>query len=213
MLLDANQLRRVDAEGTVDGCALVLHGGTDNRAKAVRPSRRWPSPGTNAERIANGLAKRTRGHGVGVWTLRHRLAGWDRDDKPTPVLEARAAVEAIHEAHPRKPIVLIGHSMGGRTAVSVADGPGVVGVIGLAPWLPESQSAEPMTGKHLRIAHSRLDHECRLASMRDFLTRAELSAASVEIEDMGWDVHYMVREKRWHDYTANQALSVLVGGH
>lgn len=210
MLLRADQLRRVDSNEEVDAGVLVLHGGTDNKAKAARPARRsFPAPWIPADRVAQGVVKRTRSQRVGVWTLRHRLAGWDRDDDPTPVLEARAAIDAIDQLHHGLPVVLVGHSMGGRTAVCVADSPHVRGVIGLAPWLPESQSADPLRDRHLRIAHARLDHECPLGSMWDFLTRALSTAASVEVQDMGWDLHYLLLERRWRDYAATQVLAIL----
>lgn len=206
MLLDEDQLRRVDPEARVDAGVLVLHGGTDKTEKAGRPARRSLPAAGRTDRVARGVVKRTRGQGVGVWTLRHRLAGWDRDDEPTPVIEARAAIDAIHRLHHGLPIVLLGHSMGGRTAVAVADSPEVVGVVGLTPWLPESQPADLLHGIHLRVAYARLDHECPLSSMSDFLTRARSTAASVEVQDMGWDLHYLIRERRWNHYAAEQVL-------
>lgn len=151
---------------------------------------------------------RTRGDRIAVWALRHRLAGWDRDEDPTPVREARAALDEIRRTCKDLPVVLIGHSMGGRTAVCAADDASVVGVVGLAPWLPGSQSAAPLTGKHLRVAHARLDHSCSLATMKQFLADADRLAASVETKDMGNDVHYMLFEKRWHDYAAEQASAL-----
>jgi hypothetical protein len=42
--------------------------------------------------------------------------------------------------------------------------------------------------------------------MTGFLDAAGSVAESVEIRDMGNDVHYMLFEKRWHDYAAEQAL-------
>ena len=38
------------------------------------------------------------------------------------------------------PVVVLGHSMGGRTACRVADHDLVRGVVALAPWLPPGES-------------------------------------------------------------------------
>lgn len=210
MLLDAHQLRRVDSEQAATAGVLVLHGGTDDAERAARPARRsFPTLWLRTDRIAAGVVRRTSGRGVGVWTLRHSLAGWDGGAEPTPVLEARAAIDAIREQHDDLPIVLVGYSMGGRTAVAVADSPRVAGVVGLAPWLPESQSPDPLRHLPLRVAHARLDHECPLRSMLGFLTRARSVAASVQVDDLGWDLHYLLREKRWDAYAAGQVLDLL----
>ena len=42
------------------------------------------------------------------------------------------------------PVVLLGHSMGARTAVAVADDPNVPGVVALAPWFPPGEPVEPL---------------------------------------------------------------------
>lgn len=211
MSLDAYQLeRRFEPSCEVRAIALVLHGGTDDPEAAGKPVRRpWPTPWGNAFRVQQGIARRTRAQGIAVWALRHRLAGWDGDQDPTPAREARAALSEIRRIHPDRPVVLVGHSMGGRTAVRCADEPAVVGVVGLAPWLPREESASRLRGRHLRVAYARLDHLCGLSTMSDFLSAARDVAASVETRDMGNDVHYMLFETRWHDYASDQLLAMV----
>jgi hypothetical protein len=47
--------------------------------------------------------------------------------------------------------------MGGAVSVSCADEPSVEEVLGLAPWIPDRLSVEPLRGKRLRVLHGSLD--------------------------------------------------------
>jgi hypothetical protein len=52
---------------------------------------------------------------------------------------------------------MLGFSMGGAVAISVCDEPTVEGVLGLAPWIPDRLSVEPIAGKRLDVLHGSLD--------------------------------------------------------
>jgi hypothetical protein len=47
--------------------------------------------------------------------------------------------------------------MGGAVAVRGADAPGVEGVLGLAPWLPDRLPLDRLKGRRLDVVHGRLD--------------------------------------------------------
>ena len=83
--------------------------------------------------------------------VRYRIKSWNRLDWCTE--DARDAVEAL--GAPRT--LLLGFSMGGAVAVGSAGEPGVETVLGLAPWLPERLSLEPLRGRRLRVLHGSLD--------------------------------------------------------
>lgn len=83
--------------------------------------------------------------------VRYRIKSWRRLDRC--VADARAAVAEI--GAPRT--VLIGFSMGGAVAISAADEPSVERVLGLAPWIPDRLSLEPLRGKRLDVLHGSLD--------------------------------------------------------
>lgn len=83
--------------------------------------------------------------------VRYRVKSWRALD--LCVEDTRAAIAAA--GAPRT--LLVGFSMGGAVAVRSADAPGVDGVLGLAPWLPEPLELDPLRGKRLDVLHGALD--------------------------------------------------------
>jgi pimeloyl-ACP methyl ester carboxylesterase len=83
--------------------------------------------------------------------LRYRTKSWR--ELPSCVADARAAL-AVTEA---ERILLLGFSMGGAVAVSVAADPRVEHVVGLAPWLYDALDVSPVAGKRLDVLHGSLD--------------------------------------------------------
>ncbi len=124
--------------------------------------------------------------------------------------DARAALEQVRRELGDVPVVLLGHSMGGRTAAYVADDPSVVGVVGLAPWWQGDDPVSALAGKHVRAAHGRTDKITSARMTRAFLDRAGPVAASVAFEDMGRVGHYMLRQvPRWNDVATRHSLELL----
>lgn len=83
--------------------------------------------------------------------VRYRVKSWRRLE--ACVEDARAAVRAVGE----QKTVLLGFSMGGAVAISAADESSVQRVLGLAPWIPDRLSVEPLRGKRLDVLHGSLD--------------------------------------------------------
>jgi dienelactone hydrolase len=83
--------------------------------------------------------------------VRYRIKSWKRMDDC--IADARAAV---HEMGAER-TGMLGFSMGGAVAISVCDEPSVTGVLGLAPWIPERLSLEPLRGKRFDVLHGSLD--------------------------------------------------------
>jgi pimeloyl-ACP methyl ester carboxylesterase len=83
--------------------------------------------------------------------VRYRIKSWNKLD--WCVEDARAAITEI--GAPRT--LMLAFSMGGAVSVRAADEPSVVSVLGLAPWLPDQLSLEPLRGKRLRVLHGSLD--------------------------------------------------------
>jgi dienelactone hydrolase len=91
---------------------------------------------------------------LGVLEVRYRIRSW-RNLGPC-IEDAAAALAAAANGGARE-IVLIGFSMGGAVAVSVAAHPLVDQVIGLAPWLSDRLDVSPLRGRRLDVLHGSLD--------------------------------------------------------
>jgi 3-oxoadipate enol-lactonase len=83
--------------------------------------------------------------------VRYRVKSWRRLE--ACVEDARAAVTSVGAER----TLLLGFSMGGAVAISTADEPSVERVLGLAPWIPDRLSLEPLRGKRLDVLHGSLD--------------------------------------------------------
>ena len=130
---------------------LLLPGG---RATSTAPARRGPAY-LRMVPFAKAIAWNARGAGVAVRTVRYRLEGWNGGAED-PVRDARRALDEARRDHPGAPVVLVGHSMGGRVALRLAGEPGVVGVCALAPWIEAGEPA-PRPGATIVIAHGDAD--------------------------------------------------------
>jgi dienelactone hydrolase len=83
--------------------------------------------------------------------VRYRTRSWHRLHSCRE--DARSAVREAGASR----TLLLGFSMGGAVAVGVADEPSVETVLGLAPWIPDRLSLEPLRGKRLVVVHGSLD--------------------------------------------------------
>ena len=198
-------LRKHDAPEPPRAMILVLHGGKPRSHQSVDGrSASWQ----RASWLQRDIAPRAHEAGVGVWLVRYRERGWNGgSDRAT---DARWALDRLRDAHGDVPVVLLGHSMGARVAVHVADDPSVRGVVGLAPWWSSEDPVSTLSGRSLRAAHGRRD---RITSFREtsrYVDRARSVADSAELQDMGALGHYMLTgSARWHDVALTTSLELL----
>lgn len=189
--------------------ALVLHGGAQTGDVPVGGrSLSW----RRGRRLAADLAPGLMADGIGVALLRYRVKGWNAalGAEPAPVVDARWALEEIRAQHDL-PVVVVGHSMGARTGVAVADHPSVRGVVGLAPWLPADEPVAPLRGKVLRVAHGRRDRITSARATRRYVERAS-AIADAEFTDMGPVGHYLLRRVGlWNAVAVTGVREILAG--
>ncbi len=190
---------RLPATGDPRAVVLVLYGG-----KAVshdRSSARHLSAARLVP-VARSLHRRLEPLGVEVRMLRYRYRGWNRAEA-SPVSDAIWALAQIRDEHPGLPVVLVGHSMGGRAALRAAGDPSVVGVVALAPWCERGDPVDQLTGQRLRILHGSRDRWTDPRASQALAAAAEALGADVRWTDMGPVGHFMLRRARhWSAMTA-----------
>ncbi|HKS49926.1 MAG TPA: alpha/beta fold hydrolase [Amycolatopsis sp.] len=182
------------AKGPVRAVVLVLHGGAEAGLGWVSP---WNLPYRRMRALARGIRRAVTRHGVEVRLLRNRVLGWN-EPALHPIADARWALEQIRDDWPGVRILLVGHSMGGRVALRVADDPAVTGVFALAPWTPRGEAVEPVRGRDVMIAHGSLDLRTSPAESYAYARRAESQAARIVRFQVLAEGHAMlVRSRTW----------------
>lgn len=176
--------------GPTTGVVLVLHGGQSVshepvRARHLSPVRMIP--------FAKELHRAGRAHGLSVWVLRNSVRGWNGAEM-SPLWDANWALQQITEQHPGVPIYLLGHSMGGLTAVCAADHPQVQAIVALAPWLSPETPTTGVAGKRVLIVHGSTDHWTSPAQSLAFARRATPVAASLQYVSLRGVGHFMLRK-------------------
>ena len=188
-------LTRTAPRRTPAGLVLLLHGLVRSPGPLDARSPSWLRMRLLQAQVRGALHR----DGAAVWLLRYRFGGWsDRPQHPSPVADARWALDRVRDEVGDLPVVLVGHSMGGRVAVAVADDPLVRGVVALAPWLGPGDPVGTLRGRHLLAAHGSTDRVTSAQATRAYVARAAGTALSSEFVDMGPRGHAMLPGAAWN---------------
>ena len=187
------------------GVVLMLHGGKDRGDDVVDSrSASW----RRSAAMARAISTEAKSAGVAVWLLRYRHRGWNGG--AGPVSDARWALDRVRAELGALPVALLGHSMGARTAVHVADDPQVRGVVALAPWFPGGEPVAALAGKRLVAAHGSRDRITSARATRAYVERARQAGADASFVDMGRVGHYLLRRVgAWNDLALTRSLELL----
>ena len=192
-------LRVRERPGPVRVVALLLHGGA---AQSDRPG---GDRGFAALRMRTFERDLARLGGVATALISYRERGWNGGDR---VDDVRAAVATARARWPGVPIVLVGHSMGGRAALRAAGEGGVVAVVSLAGWLPADEPIEQVAGRTLVLAHGDRDRVTAPDGSRLYAKRARPVAAHVEHVTVAGAGHRLIRRsRRWHELVREVVVS------
>jgi dienelactone hydrolase len=194
------------ARGDTRAVVLVLYGGKADSSERSRP---WHLSAVRMWPFARQISRRLARDGVAVWTLRYRVRGWNGAEA-SPVADARWALDEIRARHGHVPVVLVGHSMGGRTALRVADDPQVVGIVALAPWLPAGEPRVRLGVRRLLIVHGTVDRWTDPNASQAYVEVARAAGTPAHWIPMRGHGHFMLRERgTWRRLTTQFVAEVL----
>jgi pimeloyl-ACP methyl ester carboxylesterase len=190
----------------VDAVALLLHGGRDQSHAPTTPNQltvRRMRP------FARSIEAERRDHGLAVWILRYRVRGWNGDEMST-LPDTRWALDEVRARHGDVPVVLVGHSLGGRTALRVADDPSVRAIAALAPWLPDGEPVDQLLDRTIMIAHGTLDGTTSPRGSLEYARRAREVTERVCRVEVERERHAMLwRYRLWQPLTTNFVFGAL----
>ncbi|MGG7613870.1 alpha/beta hydrolase, partial [Streptomyces sp. ZG43] len=187
---------------------MLLHGGREAGLEAPPP---WNLPGLRMRPFGRSIARATRGRDVRLTAVRYTHRGWNgaRED---PLRDTSRALDAVAEEYGEVPVILVGHSMGGRAALRAAGHPLVRGVVGLAPWCPPGDPVTQLSGRSVVLLHSDRDHTTSPLASQTTATRARRAGArTCSVTIRGSDHAMLRRAPEWHRLTAELVTGLL--GH
>lgn len=211
-----NRYTKIESGEDPRAVVLMLHGGDPQDNSTAADWRSW----INLEGLQRRIAKKLNDPSLSLWLLKHSIkGGWDERDpgRSLRVTEARAALDEVEHSL-GVPVILIGHSMGGRTAIHVADHASVLGVIALSPWVGPEVPAAPLRNRYFAATSGNPDVSISRdggtphKKTREFLDRAKSVTISIPASfmDLGFSDHnLLLRRNGIADFAASKVEEFL----
>ncbi|MFD0022889.1 alpha/beta hydrolase [Streptomyces sp. NPDC058382] len=179
-----------------EAAVLLLHGGRETGTGAPPPGP-LNLPGVRMRPFAHALGRALPGD-VLVRAVRYGHRGWN-GSRADPLHDTVRALDALREGMGEIPVVLLGHSMGGRAALQAAGHPLVRAVVGLAPWCPDGDPVGQLADRDVVLVHSTTDRVTSPAASRTLTARARAAGArSCLVTVQGSDHAMLRRAPAWH---------------
>jgi len=187
----------------VRGIALFCHGGT---AASVAPPLDAALSLVRMRAIEQFVRSNAADRGISTHLLRYRVAGWN-GAAADAYAYVRWAIERLRDRHGADvPMVLVGHSMGGRAVLRAGGDRQVAAVCALAPWTPPGEPVTHLRGRTVAILYGRGDRWVPARLSADFALRASEAGAAVARFTIPGG-HSMVRGAlRWHRFVRDVVL-------
>ncbi|WP_406452023.1 alpha/beta hydrolase [Streptomyces sp. NBC_00876] len=186
---------------------LLLHGG---REAGLGPPPPGPLnlPAVRMRPFAGALRRASAGD-VLVRAVRYGHRGWN-GSRADPLHDAVRALDELRRVAGEIPVVLLGHSMGGRAALGAAGHPLVRGVVGLAPWCPQGDPVTQLAGRDVVLVHSPLDRITSAKASAALTAGARAAGARTCLVTVQGGDHAMLRRApAWHRLTVSLVAGLL----
>jgi hypothetical protein len=195
------------APAGVRGVVVVVHGG---QSVSTAPTTAAQLSVVRMIPLARAIRQGLRGTGTVVWRPRLQVRGWN-GAAASPVADLAGLLDQIPASFGPVPVVLIGHSMGGRAVLRAAGHPQVAAVAGLAPWLPPGEPTGQLAGRQVLLVHGDADHTTSPAESWAYAEQASAVTATATIEIRGGEHAMLRRVTLWHRIAADFARISLAG--
>ncbi|RPE37389.1 alpha/beta hydrolase family protein [Streptomyces sp. Ag109_O5-1] len=180
------------------GAVLVLHGGQEKGRQAARP---WQPAALRMRPFLGVAASVSSPREVLIGHVRYRYRGWN--EGADPLQDTLRALDELRVLAGDVPVVLIGHSMGGRAALRAAGDPSVRGVLALAPWCPPGDPVVDLAGTRILVLHGDRDRVTEPAESAAYVRQARGAGAEAGMVLLRGSDHAMLRRSRdWHRASA-----------
>jgi predicted esterase len=194
------------AAGTTRAVAFVLPGG---QATSEMPASPRQLTALRMRPFAAGIHRAGTDAGLAVWLVRYRYRGWN-GQQASPLADIGWALDEARRRHGDVPVVLFGHSMGGRAALRMGGDRSVRAVLAFAPWLPDGEPAGQLAGRRVLLAHGSLDRVTSASASRAFTREAAAAGAEVTWVEVRGDTHAMLlRYRTWQRLAITFTLASL----
>jgi predicted esterase len=191
-------------QGEIRGAALFCHGGT---AASIEPPRERALSLIRMRAFEAFVHASAGDQGIATALLRYRVAGWN-GAAADAFQDVRWAIARLREEHGTDiPIVLVGHSMGGRAALRAGGEPSVTAVCALAPWTPPGEPVMHLRNQTVAILHGRGDRWVPERLSADFAVRARRAGARVARFTITGGHSMVRRSNRWHAFARDVVLA------
>ncbi|MGX1274319.1 alpha/beta hydrolase [Streptomyces phaeoluteigriseus] len=188
---------------------LFLHGG---RSESRDPARPWHLAAVRMRPVVRAVAAAVPDDDVLLGAVRYRVRGWNQGDAD-PLRDARRALAELTRLVGDVPVVLVGHSMGGRAALRAAAAPQVRSVVALAPWCPAGEPVAHLRDKGVVVVHGDRDRVTDPHASATFVRRAGLAGARARFLPVaGGDHAMLLHSGTWHRATGSAVAELLTAG-
>lgn len=198
-------LRILRVTTTYQAGVLVLPGGKPNSDAA---SHVWQLANLRTALLTRSLQRAigARDGRVKVRRVQYRVRGWN-PGRLDALSDARIALDEMLETVGSGPVVVVGHSMGGRVAAHLSAHSRVTAVAALAPWWPNDDADLIPSTCRLLTMHGSADTWTDPVSARAQTLRAQARGVDAQWVNFPGAGHFMLRDhSRWHRLTAEFAM-------